>query len=145
MRCERKYRFIMNLLLCAVICLSFCYSSFEDANRQSAWLDTHASIVTQSDTLQSSHILQSAGFQEEEALMPSSMRAAFFAHGQVKEESIRNYCYLIFAILFKIALIPCFIFVIMGLGMRCQTPLLQLILEFIQNKDGKKRNCVTAE
>lgn len=145
MRSERKYCFMMNLFLCAVICLSFCYASFEDANRQSAWLDTHPSLTTQSDTLQSSHIMQSAGLQEEEAWMPSSMRAAFSAHGQMKEASIRNYCYLIFAILFKIALIPCFIFVIMGLGMCCQTPLLQLILEFIQNKDGKKRNCVTAE
>ncbi|MDD2978362.1 MAG: hypothetical protein PHN80_00175 [Hespellia sp.] len=141
MKCKKKYLFLMNFLLCAVICLSFCYSSFEHAREQSAWLNTHAA-AEHSDSRQSG--LQSIDLQTEEAMTSFSQHTAFSLRGQMKEESARNYFYSIFAILFKIALIPCFIFAIMGLGMRCQTPLLQLILAFIQNKDGKKRSCVTA-
>lgn len=133
---EKKSHFII-IILCFAICFSLFHVSLTDSAAMPGSRELHSPAVASAfldDDTQSSMV----DIQSQE-LVSSVFRAQSLIRGLSHEGQFKSSMYCIFAILFKIAVIPSFIFVVMRLSMYYQTSLQQLILEFIQNTDGKKK------
>lgn len=132
---EKKSHFMI-IILCFAVCFSLFHVSLTDSATMPGSRELHSSAASTfiDDSTQNSMV----DIQSQE-LVSSVFRAKSLFRSLFHEEQFKNSMYCIFGILFKIAVIPSFIFVMMRLSMYYQTSFQQLILEFIQNTDGKKK------
>ncbi len=132
---EKKSHFMI-IILCFAVCFSLFHVSLTDSATMPGSRELHSSAASTfiDDSTQNSMV----DIQSQE-LVSSVFRAKSLFRSLFHEEQFKNSMYCTFGILFKIAIIPSFIFVVMRLSMYYQTSFQQLILEFIQNTDGKKK------
>ncbi|SHJ56729.1 hypothetical protein [Hespellia stercorisuis] len=138
MKINKKYHFIISLLICMAICFSFCNTSLESAHAMDSKDGPISAAQASSDTLKT----VSQGFVEDiqtaARLISAASQGGAVFRAPLRAET-RSITSLIYAVLFKIAVIPSLIFAVMEIGMRCQTLMQQLILNYIQSKDGRKK------
>lgn len=144
-RAKRSY-LIISFFLCVTISFSLCHVSFEAVNQSALQFEPTSCSrnISKGDNAAMHTSIEDGGLLAEDVLsekmlVPSLRNIGLVFRTQQRAGHFRNSIDSFLTVLFKTTFIPALLSVVMGLCTNNQTPLWQLILQFIQNKDGKKQ------